>query len=161
MAHPKGVLIERLQKEGRQPRFDTRGSGPDHEPMFDSDVVLDGEVIGSGSGSNKRTAERRAAEEALAALDAEENAAPTTEATEPAGATTAGAARAEPEEMGEEFEGPWPIFDDVLAATLTIAHERVDTALRDDDARDAITVFALSLYKDVLQDLGDVVEVDD
>lgn len=175
MAHPKGALIERLQKEGRQPRFETRASGPDHEPVFDADVIVDGEVLGSGHGPNKRSAERRAAEEALAALDdapaadaagaVEEEPVdeePVDDAPDAEPADVRAAEDADDEEDDEEpFEGPWPIFDDVLAMALRVAHERVDGELRDDAAREAIGAFALDLYKDVLQDLGDVVELDD
>jgi hypothetical protein len=156
MAHPKGVLIERLQKEGRQPRFETRTSGPDHEPVFDAEVLVAGEVLGRGRGPNKRTAERRAAEEALTGLDG-------------GGDRPAGAARgaAEPAEAtpvtgaDEPFEGPWPVFESVLATSLRIAHDRVAAGLATDDARTAIQAFALTLYKDVLQDLGEIVEVEE
>lgn len=159
MAHPKGVLIERLQKEGRQPRFDTRASGPDHEPMFEAEVYVGDEVLGHGSGPNKRTAERRAAEEALVSLD-----------TEPAGPAEAApdAALSQAAEVGGEdladdlrFEGPWPVFESVLAASLRIAHARVDAQRTGEAARSEIETFALELYKNVLQDLGDVVELDD
>jgi hypothetical protein len=157
MAHPKGVLIERLQKEGRQPRFETRTSGPDHEPVFDAEVLVAGEVLGRGRGPNKRTAERRAAEEALSGLDGGGD------------GRRAGAARgaAEPAEApplagaDEPFEGPWPVFESVLATSLRIAHDRVAAGLATEDARTAIQAFALTLYKDVLQDLGEIVEVDE
>lgn len=175
MAHPKGVLIERLQKEGRQPRFEARTSGPDHEPVFDAEVTLEGDVIGRGRGPNKRTAERRAAEEALAALDASE--------AKPSGGGRGGRARRarkatptvpddadagaapvdEPDLATDDgpFEGPWPVFEQVLATSLRIAHDRVAAGLATDDARASIEEFALTLYKNVLQDLGEIVEVDD
>lgn len=172
MAHPKGVLIERLQKEGRQPRFETQRSGPDHDPLFEAEVYEDDEVLGAGQGPNKRTAERRAAEEAIAYLDAA-----TTGPAEPddndndededddTAATPAEAAPGASSDVDDAdegaFEGPWPVFDDVLAAVLQIAHERVDSKQQGDEAREAIGAFALELYKDVLQDLGDVVELDD
>src|SRR5690606_353880 len=71
MAHPKGVLLERAQKLGlERPEFRTARTGPEHEPVFITDVVLEGEVIGTGQGGSKRTAEKNAAEEALAALEA-------------------------------------------------------------------------------------------
>jgi hypothetical protein len=156
MAHPKGVLIERLQKEGRQPRFETRTSGPDHEPVFDAEVLVAGDVLGRGRGPNKRTAERRAAEEALAGLeggdDRREGAA--RGAAEPAPALPLAGA-------DEPFEGPWPVFESVLATSLRIAHDRVAAGLATEDARTAIQAFALTLYKDVLQDLGEIVEIDE
>mgnify|MGYP006292026745 FL=1 len=58
----------------------------------------------------------------------------------------------------EPFEGPWPVFETVLATSLRIAHDRIAAGLASDDARERIEAFALTLYKNVLQDLGDVVE---
>lgn len=154
MSHPKGVLIERLQQQGRQPRFDTRAEGPDHEPTFESDVRVDDDVLGSGSGPTKRAAERRAAEEALKVLDDRPEATP-----EPAPTEAREAAPTAEDDL--PFEGPWPVFERVLAASLTVAHDRVDGRLRGDEARAAVGAFALRLYKDLLEDLGDVVEVDE
>lgn len=171
MAHPKGVLIERLQKEGRQPRFESRMSGPDHEPVFDAEVVVDDEVLGRGRGANKRSAERAAAEEALAALDGRRSgrsgrgkkrsskAAPTP-APEPDAPPTADAAP-RPADDDEPFDGPWPVFETVLAQSLRIAHDRIAAGLASDDARERIEAFALTLYKNVLRDLGEVVEEDE
>ncbi len=187
MAHPKGVLIERLQKEGRQPRFESRISGPDHEPIFESDVMVDDEVLGRGSGPNKRTAERRAAEEALTALDAPAppqrssgrrrggrgksgSSAPAEAApspTKPVGSGAESAAEPPSDDLPSDdletapFEGPWPVFETVLATSLRIAHDRVAAGLATDEARASIEAFALTLYKNVLQDLGEIVEEDD
>lgn len=168
MAHPKGALIERLQKEGRQPRFEARTSGPDHEPVFDAEVIVDGDVLGRGRGPNKRTAERRAAEEALAALDAAPANKGGSRGRGRRGKASAAAAESEPSEPAPAdaddagaFEGPWPVFEQVLATSLRIAHDRIAAGLATDDAREAIEAFALDLYKGVLQDLGEVVEVED
>lgn len=74
MAHPKGLLIELAQKLGlERPDFNTAKTGPEHEPSFLSDVVIEGEVLGTGQGHSKRDAEKAAAEEALAALERREN----------------------------------------------------------------------------------------
>lgn len=151
MAHPKGVLIERLQKEGRQPRFEAHMSGPDHEPEFEAEVRVEGEVLGRGRGANKRTAERLAAEAALRTLDEGSGAG---HDTEPIPADVDDAAVPE----ATSFEGPWPVFEPVLAETLRIAHERVATGLATNEAREAIESFSLRLYKNVLLGLGDVVE---
>jgi hypothetical protein len=165
MAHPKGVLIERLQKDGRQPRFETRASGPDHEPQFDAEVHVEGEVLGRGRGPNKRTAERRAAEQALEALDAAGGGggAPQGGGAKGAGGRTAEPPRPAPAASADDepFEGPWPLFEEVLATSLRIAHDRVAAGLATGEARAAIQDFALALYKDVLQDLGEIVEVDE
>lgn len=201
-AHPKGVLLERSQKLGMsRPEFRTERTGPEHEPSFLSDVIVDGEVLGTGQGSSKRTAEKNAADEALAALDARETAAaaPTTgrgKRSRTAKATATGRAApgesrattqtqaqprgkrgAEPRpvtpalaaadeeaseaEDGAPFTGPWPMFDDLLASVLAVAERRVSVELRGEAARVAIRDFSLTLYKELLSDLGEVVEEDE
>ncbi len=50
------------------------------------------------------------------------------------------------------------MFERVLTESLRIAHERVDADLRGDVALAGVEAFALRLYKDVLEDLGEVVE---
>lgn len=42
--------------------------GPEHAPTFEAIVVLDGDVIGAGSGTNKKNAEQQAAAAALELL---------------------------------------------------------------------------------------------
>ncbi len=185
MAHPKGVLIERLQHEGRQPRFVTNVDGPDHEPTFHAEVVVEGDVLGRGEGGTKRTAERRAAEEALAALDGGD-AAPPDAAEEPTEAppkksrrrgsrggkrSGGGASDATPDATPDvatadaaapvapddaPFDGPWPVFEEVLASSVRVAHERVAVGLHGEEAREAVGHFALRLYKDLLLDLGEI-----
>ncbi len=267
MAHPKGLLIERAQRLGlARPEFDTARTGPEHEPSFLSDVTVDGELLGTGQGGSKREAERRAAEEALSALDkraggsagakpagakatgtkaasadqpptdedgaakasggkraakdgkaadtakAAKGARGANEATakgpakealakrpakgaEPKAAPTGGrrpaddrqarvgpdvatskggaaepvatalaqpAPAAVPErEDPEPFTGPWPMIDDVLASVITVAERRVSADLRGETALVAIRDFALRLYKDMLADLGEVVDEDE
>jgi len=174
MIHPKAALIERLQKEGRgQPQFDTQRHGPDHEPTFRSQVKIQGAAYGEGEGGNKREAERRAAEAALARLDREAAAPKVPEAVP--GSTSGGRRRGRkggggaadtdaPHEAAavaeEPFGGPWPVFERVLTESLRIAHARVDADLRGDVALAGIEAFALRLYKDVLEDLAEVVEED-
>ena len=198
MAHPKGVLIERMQQDGKQPRFETETRGPDHAPEFHTEVSVDGTILGRGQGGTKRTAERRAAEEALAGLDKAEKA-PASKSTRRSKAKkTAGAKKEEPAAKDEArpaakssasaaksrprksksgakrtsdaptpkpadapFDGPWPVFEDLLAQSLQVAHQRTSSELRGDEAREAVQAFALRLYKDLLLDLGDVVEEDD
>lgn len=193
-AHPKGVLLERAQKLGLgRPEFKSERTGPEHEPSFLADVIIDGEVLGTGQGSSKRTAEKNAAEEALAALDARESgpapaaarsgsgkrsrgggaAKAKSSGTGAASRSDGGNARAESaaasvdektdDEDDEEqaFSGPWPMFDDLLAAVLGVAERRVSSELRGEAARTAIRDFSLQLYKDLLADLGEVVEEDD
>jgi ribonuclease-3 len=171
------------------PTYSTRGTGPKHEQVFTSEVSAGGRLLGTGSASTKREAERIAAEAALEQLDAEETAdrkkakAPARSMTrkQPAaktkggrGARTAAPAPAEaapPQELPDleeqedyadlPFEGPWPIFESVLSRSLQVAQKRVPSGLEGEDARIAIRDFTLGLYKELLQDLGEVVELDD
>lgn len=173
MAHPKGVLIERLQKEGQQPQFKTEATGPDHEPTFLSDAIVDGEVLGTGQGGTKRDAERRAAEEALRYLDRQERGggAPAADkrSDQKRGRKQRGKDQDERPAVAEEaapvpegpFEGPWPIFEDVLEASLRIANDRVDRKQTGAAAIASIRELALDLYKGTLENLGELVEIDE
>jgi ribonuclease-3 len=63
---PKTALQEHLEATVHElPRYAVRGSGPDHERTFHATVRVADEVIGSGSGSTKKAAERAAALEAM------------------------------------------------------------------------------------------------
>ena len=68
--NPKSVLQEMIQGQGKEPpKYDLVSSeGPDHGPVFTIDVVVNGQVVGTGSGGKKSEAERAAARAALAAL---------------------------------------------------------------------------------------------
>lgn len=166
MDHPKNALLERCRRLGlAAPTFDTKSTGPAHERTFISDVLLDGEVIGTGQGLTKREAERRAAEEALVHL--ERSAAP---ASAPPRDQKKVKSTPEPRVMapasttvgsGDPFDGPWPIFDAVLATCLTIANSRVDPALGGEAAIAAVQQLGLRLYKATLEELGEVVEVEE
>ncbi|MDF1523415.1 MAG: putative dsRNA-binding protein [Trueperaceae bacterium] len=170
MIHPKAALIERLQKDGRgKPQFVTEREGPDHEPTFLARVKVQGQPFGEGRGGNKREAERRAAEEALANLDRDAAESPKSSGRrKPRKASGRGDAPVDAETPAETdaadvaaFAGPWPIFDRVLAEAMRIAHERVDADLRGDAALVGIETFAVRLYQDVLEELGEVVEEDE
>jgi ribonuclease III len=69
---PKSWLQEHTQRSsGGRPVYNVlEASGPDHDKMFRIEVSVDGEVLGRGEGSSRRTAETAAAEEAVAALQA-------------------------------------------------------------------------------------------
>lgn len=153
MVHPKGALIERCKRLGlAKPRFKTTNTGPEHEPTFVSDVLIGGEVYGTGQGSNKRDAERRASEEALQHLDNEQTTSTPSEN---------GAPSARSVDTAEAFEGPWPIFPEVLAGSLAVANSRIDTALRGEEAAEEVKNLALKIYKESLESLGEVVELED
>lgn len=146
----KGDLIDRSLREGwGKPDFRTRVIGPDHKPVFESDVYIQDIRLGFGEGSTKKRAERIAAEEAFKVLEANDFALP------------------DPDEMSEEndyegsFEGPWPIFPKLLTTCIGVADRRVDKGLQGEEARAAIQDVALGLYKGMLEHLGEVIEVDE
>jgi ribonuclease-3 len=70
-AHAPGVedfktrLQELLAKRGSKPDYRVSEEGPDHDKVFHAEVMVDGRLIGSGSGSSKKSAEQAAAEKAL------------------------------------------------------------------------------------------------
>ncbi|HBF14082.1 MAG TPA: ribonuclease III [Clostridiales bacterium] len=64
---PKTALLRFLQMDGPQ-RLEYRvvsETGPDHDKHFEVELYLDSNRIGRGSGSSKRSAEQRAAADAL------------------------------------------------------------------------------------------------
>ena len=66
-AHAKTALQELLQSKGQEPptyRQISR-SGPDHDPNFCVEVMLESGVKALGNGSTKRMAETKAAEQIL------------------------------------------------------------------------------------------------
>ena len=143
--NPKGDLIERCMREGLgKPEFRSRLIGPEHAPLFACDVYLAEKAIAHGEAKTKKRAERLAAEAALATLEAspEEN-------------THQAAINAAP------FEGPWPLVPEVLAASLHIANSRIDLKVKGEAGLEQVRQLALKLYKDVLEDLGEVLEVDE
>ena len=68
--NPKSALQEMLQAAGaKPPTYSIVGvAGERHAREFTAEVSLDGRVLGAGAGPRKSTAERRAAEAALAAM---------------------------------------------------------------------------------------------
>ncbi len=65
----------RLQEQvaidgGSPPEYVTRAEGPDHAKRFFATVVVDGTVVGQGTGRSKKAAEQAAASDACAHLDA-------------------------------------------------------------------------------------------
>jgi ribonuclease-3 len=75
---PKSALQERVQAVGGPaPRYRVvAASGPQHERMFEVEVVVDERVLGRGEGRSKRLAERAAAIAALAELEREADSTP-------------------------------------------------------------------------------------
>ncbi len=68
----KGQLIERCQRHNLgTPEYEiTKTSGPDHEPLYIMQVIINGEVAGFGEGKSKKEASQLAAEDALKNWDA-------------------------------------------------------------------------------------------
>lgn len=67
----KTILQERIDavKTGTLHYKIVNESGPDHNKTFDAVAMLDDQIIGRGSGQNKKTAEQQAAYEALKQLE--------------------------------------------------------------------------------------------
>ena len=142
MAHAKSSLAEATVRLGLGlPTYSTTGSGPRHDQVFTAEVTVGDEQLGRGIAKTKREAERLAAEEALTVLE---------ERSEEAAETAA-----------EEFEGPWPIFGQVLSQTIAVAESRISPRLSGEEARIAIRDFSLTLYKEILGNLGEIVEEDE
>jgi len=68
--NPKSLLQELVQGQGLDPpTYDLVSSeGPDHGPVFTVNVLVNGQVVGTGAGGKKSEAEGVAAQAALAAL---------------------------------------------------------------------------------------------
>jgi ribonuclease-3 len=68
--HAKTALQELVQSMGMAPPTYSilEATGPDHAREYTAEVMVGGEVKGTGTGSRKSLAEQRAAEEALKAL---------------------------------------------------------------------------------------------
>jgi ribonuclease III len=149
MANPKGELLERTLREGLgKTDFKTKMTGPEHEPNFHTDVFVQGQLIGTGEGPTKKSAEKRGAEAGILYLNETDNLRNLPE-------TTSDEANDDP------FNGPYPMFQRVLAEALSIANVRVDTKLKGEVALEQVRDLALKLYKETLLGLGEVVDAED
>lgn len=62
----KTILQEKVQQAGKTIQYQIVGeTGPDHDKEFSIEVVIDGKACGKGIGRNKKSAEQKAAYEAL------------------------------------------------------------------------------------------------
>ena len=155
MAHPKSELVERCKDNGLgKPNYTTENTGSEHDTLFISEVTVDGVTIGEGQGKQKRSAEREAAKAGLAYLDETDNRVGVEEAEDKL-------AEGEMVNPDAPFEGPWPIFPEVLSSSLTIANRRIEATRVGQAAVDEVRDLTLSLYKGLLEDLGEVVELED
>jgi ribonuclease-3 len=65
----KTQLQELSARAGRgAPEYEITATGPDHAKKFVAHVIIDGEIVGVGTGRSKKMAEQGAAAEACAAL---------------------------------------------------------------------------------------------
>lgn len=65
----KTVLQEMLQANGNTPSYRiVNESGPEHDKVFTAEVMMDGKILGVGEGHNKKSAEQKAAYEAIMKL---------------------------------------------------------------------------------------------
>jgi len=69
----KSELQEILQREnGQLPRYRVVDiSGPDHDKLYQVEVLLESEVLGAGEGKSKKSAEQAAAQQALSKISGE------------------------------------------------------------------------------------------
>ena len=65
----KTRLQEYFAKKGKKVTYTNKSSGPDHSKEFNSMVLLLDEIIGSGKGNSKKSAEQMAARDALNKLN--------------------------------------------------------------------------------------------
>ena len=137
MPHPKTELNKVLKERGKsKAKFTTESRGPDHDRIFVAKATANDDLLGFGEAKTKREAEKRAAEHALEELIKKQ-----IQSTE-----------------HDDFEGPWPVFEAVLASCLQIAHERTEPNLVGIAGIQRVQETGLSLYKNILKDLGDIVE---
>lgn len=59
-----------VQRTGQLPRYDVRGTGPDHDRRYRADVWIGGVLQGTGEGRSKKDAEQHAARAAWEVLEA-------------------------------------------------------------------------------------------
>lgn len=65
----KTVLQEMLQANGNTPSYRiVNESGPEHNKVFTAEVMMDNKILGVGEGHNKKSAEQKAAYEAIMKL---------------------------------------------------------------------------------------------
>lgn len=69
--NPKGALQEVSQRHWKaSPRYRTiKEEGPAHERMFTVEVIINGQVVGTGHGLNKRAGEMEAARQAMLSME--------------------------------------------------------------------------------------------
>ena len=153
MTHPKAALSGYCQnKRLPAPKFETRGTGTDDDPLFISDVTIGGELVATGQGRSKREAEKVAAELALEQLrgqHGEVEASKRKRRRKPRSDN-----RPAERESSEAATSSWPVYAEVLAEALRIADARLPQNMKGRDVREELARFAADVYKSLLEDLG-------
>jgi ribonuclease III len=141
VTNPKGDLIDYCRINGLgAPVFESHQEGPEHQPTFSCDVLIQEQVYSSGQGRTKRDAEKAAASSALVALQAN-----------PLQGDLPGTVAV----AHDEDEGPWPIFPEVLGKCLEVANSRVAAGVMGIKAMEEIRELTLELYQGLLEELGE------
>jgi len=151
MTHPKNTLNAYCQKLGlKKPRYDTKGTGDDREPLYISDVVIGDEVVATGQGSTRREAERVAAELALETLKARFG--------EPGAGTRRRAGTHRRKNGGDSTEAapPAPLIPELLVESLRVAHQRVPQGLKGPEAAEQVVRLAGEIYRGLIEEAGQV-----
>lgn len=79
LGDPKNWLQELTAQLNLEfPSYTVSDKGPDHAKVFAAEVTVDGEVLGRGTGTSKKIAERVAAAAALAVIEARQGDSTTT-----------------------------------------------------------------------------------
>jgi ribonuclease III len=152
MTNPKGDLIEYCRANGLgTPIFETNANGPEHQPVFSTQIVIANQVWATAEARTKRDAEKAAAAVALESLEQGEPVV----TDSPNAPELPTVLKLELNDTDDFDEGPWPIFPEVLAKALEVANARVDAGKRGEDAVREVGSLALELYKDLLEDLGE------
>ncbi len=160
MTHPKSALNAYCQSKNLPlPKFETRGTGTEDDPLFISDVSLNGELLATGQGCSKREAEKVAAELALELLR-RTHGEPQTKSRKRRRKPRAASGEGERGPVETEAPAPseagggWPVYPEVLAEALRIADARLPQALKGRDVREELARFAGDVYKALLEELG-------
>ena len=158
MTHPKSALNAYCQSKNLPlPKFETRGTGTENDPLFISDVALNGELLATGQGRSKREAEKVAAELALELLKrthGEAQSKSRKRRRKPRGESGAAPGEDTPPATETAAAGSWPVYPEVLAEALRIAEARLPQSLGGRDVREELARFAGDVYKALLEELG-------
>jgi ribonuclease III len=164
MMNPKGDLIDYCRTHGfGVPVFESQQEGPEHQPTFSCEVLIQDQVYATGAGRTKRDAEKLAASVALEVLRAnppeagedapehmDEDVADGSDSLGVVAGVAVGVAGHD-----EPDDGPWPIFPEVLGKCLEVANSRVAVGLTGIKAIEEIRELTLELYQGLLEELGE------